>query len=65
VDVRHNVDGAPGDRLAIAPDGSAYLTEDGKTSEIKQLDDEQLATLRDAIARTGWPALPDPIAGQP
>jgi hypothetical protein len=65
VDVRHTVDGAAGDRLAIATDGRAYLSEGGKTSEITRLDDEQLATLRDAIAQTGWPALPDPLVGQP
>ncbi len=63
VDVRHIVDGAPGDRLAIAPDGRAYLTEGDKTSEITRLDDEQLTTLRAAIAQTGWQALPDPIVG--
>jgi hypothetical protein len=65
VDVRHVVDGAPGDRLAIAPDGRAFLTEGGETTEVKRLDAEQLATLRDAIAQTGWPALPDPLVGDP
>ena len=65
VDVRHVVDGAPGDRLAIAPDGRAFLTEGGETTEVTPLDERQLATLRDAIAQTGWPALPDPLVGAP
>jgi hypothetical protein len=26
---------------------------------------EQVATFRDAIAQTGWPALPDPLGGDP
>ena len=61
VDVRHVVDGAPGDRLAIAPDGRAVLTEGGATTEVRRLDEPQLARLRDAIAETGWPGLPDPV----
>lgn len=63
VDVRYLVDGEPGDRLAVAPDGRAFLTEDGTTAEVTRLSDAELATLREAIEQTGWPALPDPIAG--
>jgi hypothetical protein len=65
VDVRHVVDGAPGDRLALAPDGRAFLTEGGESTEVRRLDEQQLATLRAAIAQTGWPTLPDPLVGDP
>lgn len=51
--MRHFVDGAPGDAFAIAPDGRAFLTEGGETTEVKRLDPEQLAALREAIAETG------------
>lgn len=63
VEVRHFVDGAPGDAFAIAPDGRVFLTEGGETTEVTRLDPEQLAALREAIAETGWPRLPDPLVG--
>jgi hypothetical protein len=65
VDVRHRVDGKPGDGFAVAPDGRAFLTEAGATTEVRRLDTDELARLRDAIAATHWPALPDPLAGSP
>jgi hypothetical protein len=61
VEVTYLVDGEPGDGLAVAPDGRAFLTEGGETFEVTRLDETELATLREAIAATGWPALPDPI----
>jgi hypothetical protein len=61
VEVVYLVDGEPGDGLAVAPDGRAFLTEGGETFEVTRLSEEELATLRAAIAETGWPALPDPV----
>ena len=61
VDVTYLVDGEPGDGLAVAPDGRAYLTEGGETFEVTRLTEDELATLHEAIAATDWPALPDPV----
>jgi hypothetical protein len=61
VEVSYLVDGEPGDGLAVAADGRAYLTEAGETYEVTPLSASELATLRAAIAETGWPALPDPL----
>ena len=61
VEVTYLVDGEPGDGLAVAPDGRAFLTEGGETFEITRLSESELATLREAIATTGWPELPDPV----
>lgn len=61
VEVTYFVDGEPGDGLAVAPDGRAFLSEGGETFEVTRLSAAELATLREAIAATGWPALPDPI----
>ncbi len=61
VEVQYLVDGEPGDALAVAPDGRAFLTEAGETFEVTRLTAAELATLREAIAATGWRALPDPL----
>jgi hypothetical protein len=54
-----------GDGFAVAADGRAFMTEAGATTEVRRLDADELAALRDAIADTDWPALPDPLAGEP
>jgi hypothetical protein len=46
-----------------APDGRAFLTHKGETNEVTSLSEPELQALRDAIAQTGWAALPDPITG--
>jgi hypothetical protein len=61
VEVRYLVDGEPGDGLAVAPDGRAFLSEGGETFEVTRLTAAELATLREAIAATGWRELPDPV----
>jgi hypothetical protein len=61
VQITYLVDGEPGDGLAVAPDGRAFLTESGETFEVTRLSEDELATLHEAIASTGWPALPDPV----
>ena len=61
VEVQYLVDGEPGDGLAVAPDGRAFLSEGGETFEVTRLTAAELATLREAIAATGWRELPDPI----
>jgi hypothetical protein len=61
VQVTYLVDGEPGDGLAVAPDGRAFLTESGETFEVTRLSESELAALHQAIATTGWPALPDPV----
>ena len=63
IEIRHRVDGRPGDAFAVAPDGRAFLTEGGATTEVRRLDDGELAALRDAIAAVDWRELPDPLAG--
>jgi len=61
VDIRYFVDGAGDDRLAITPGGRAFLTRDGKSSELRAFTRTELAALRRAIDRTNWPRLPEPI----
>jgi hypothetical protein len=61
VEVQYLVDGEPGDGLAVAPDGRAFLSEGGETFEVTRLTAAELATLREAIAATGWRELPDPV----
>jgi hypothetical protein len=61
VAVRHLIDGAPGDGLAVAPDGRAFPSEGGDTFEVTPLTAAVPATLREAIAATGWRELPDPL----
>ena len=61
VEVDYLVDGEEGDRLAVASDGRLFLTEGGKTREVRRMNDPELANLRQAIEQTDWPALPDPV----